>query len=244
MSHYFQTKRLAIGSAEGHNPKPELKDASCGTSQGFFITQDTFTNESDLKSNSNEPVGTRYGNHENRSEIGDSKHQAPKDDDDMSQISTSFNTKPGNDTKINATEKHYSNMLQNDKTPKGINTKLGNNAKVNVTEKNYISNLETDKTLEKSPTRTQKKLPWLVSSRQNTYAANRDENSYVPFLEDEKAPQSGRKRSAVTIRRQSANEIQNAEMNFQRVTQDCYLSEVTLGPQPSQKLGIKFGLVC
>ena len=71
MSHYFQTKRLAIGSAEGHHRKPELKDASCGTSQGFFLTQDTFTNESDWMSKSNDPVGTCHGNHENRNDTCD-----------------------------------------------------------------------------------------------------------------------------------------------------------------------------
>ena len=212
MLHYFQTKRLAIGSAEGHHRKPELKDASCGTSQGFFLTQDTFTNESDWVSKSNDPVGTRHSNHENRNDTCDSKYHSPKDDDNL-QTSNISNTKPGNGTEISSTKNHYSNMLQTDKTPK------------------------------KSSTRTQKKLPWLVSSRQTTYIAHQDENSYLPSFEEEKTSQSWRKESAVTARRQSAKEVQNSEMNVLRVTQERDSPEVTMGPQQSPTLRVKFGLM-
>ena len=209
MSHYFQTKRLAIGSAEGHHRKPELKDASCGTSQGFFLTQDTFTNESDWMSKSNDPVGTSHGNHENRNDTCDSKHHSPKDDD-KSQINNILNTKLGNGTEISSPKNHHSNTSQTDKTPK------------------------------KSSTRTQKKLPWLVSSRQTTYLAHQDENSYLPSFQEEETPPSWRKGSAMNVRKQSAKEVQNAEMNVQRVTQEYDSSEATMGPQPSQTLWVKF----
>ena len=93
-SPYFQTKRLAIGYKEVPRREPQLRDASCGTAQGFFLTQDTSPMAIDYPSEQHwmptfKPANPSVGNsnHDNyQNKASDSKHDSPKDEDEPKKV--------------------------------------------------------------------------------------------------------------------------------------------------------------
>ena len=222
----FQTKRLAIGYNEAPNRKPRHKDAPCGSTQGFFLTQDSsplaaeYPSEHHWKPRFKPPMPS-VGNQEackKYNNISDNKKDRFKNDEEF-EI----------DRTVRFTER------KRDIGEFGIQLNSSEGLKASAAPFREEKNACTDNSREIDITSIQKKPLWLSNGKQNTYIADKDRNSYTPSFSGDK------KRNNVQTRQQTAYPSKRLEKDFQNTTKNHVPSVASIGPrqEEDQSYGVK-----
>ena len=229
-SPYFQTKRLAIGYKEVPRRKPQLRDASCGTSQGFFLTQDTSPMALDYPSEQHwmprfKPANPSVGNsnnHDNcQNKDSDGKHDSPKDEDESEKIKA-----------VRFLEAHQNQSVEG-------HVNISDGTKFSTSPQYKEEDTPNRNSEKKDANDTKVKPQWLSSERQKTYITDKEQSiSYVPSFQSDKRDQSNNNKiSRMPQRRQKAQDYQ-----FHNPTRDYGPSQAGVQPQQEeyQAYGVKY----
>ena len=207
--------------------RPQHRDASCGTSQGFFLTQDTSPLAIDYPSEQHwmprfKPANASVGNRNNdnyQSEYSDCKHDTPREGDKTENCKEVRFAEPYQSRGVDR-QSNLSDGTELDTSPLHREA----NSPLRISEQKNVSNIKIE------PSR-------LSSERQKTYITHKNENfSYEPSFQSDHSEKSKDKRNAIPQKRRKEQNY-----TFQSQTNDS-LSRTDVQPQQEEYLshGVKY----